>query len=103
MQHFAPHSGSQFEGYYSKFDLPSGAKLALIVCTVPKAKDKPHMVSFTYVPHDTSKYFQKEVWADELHMVTVSKDNAFELRVPGIGWIRVHADSKTEYLSLIHI
>jgi tocopherol cyclase len=33
--HYAPHTGTTFEGYYSKFRLPSGASIALIISTVP--------------------------------------------------------------------
>ncbi|EMD01192.1 hypothetical protein BAUCODRAFT_201390 [Baudoinia panamericana UAMH 10762] len=101
MEHHAPHSSSNFEGYYSKFDLPSGAHLALIICKVRGARQRPNMVSFTYVPPDATKTYQKEVWADDLQMVTFSKDNAFGLEVPGIGYARWHADSTTEY-SLEH-
>ncbi|KAK1029288.1 hypothetical protein LTS16_019842 [Friedmanniomyces endolithicus] len=99
MNHNAPHKGSAFEGYYSKFDLPSGAHLALIICQVPGAKSKPYMLSFTYVPDtkDATQVYQKEIWANELHMVTFSKDNAFGLEVPGIGYARWQANSTTEY------
>nr|POE47481.1 hypothetical protein CFP56_00812 [Quercus suber] len=98
MQHNAPHVNSVFEGYYSKFDLPSGAHLALIICKVKGAESKPNMLSFTYVPSDTSKIYQKEVWADDLQLVTFSnRDHAFGLELPGIGHIRWSADSTTEY------
>ncbi|KAK0252449.1 hypothetical protein B0A54_10363 [Friedmanniomyces endolithicus] len=99
MNHNAPHKGSAFEGYYSKFDLPSGAHLALIICQVPGAKNKPYMLSFTYVPDtkEATQVYQREIWANELHMVTLSKDNAFGLEVPGIGYARWQADSTTEY------
>lgn len=97
MEHNAPHKSSVFEGYYSKFDLPSGAHLALIVCEVKGAKMRPYMVSFTYVPGDATKIYQTEVWADRLDMVTFTKDNAFGLEVPGIGYARWSADSATEY------
>ena len=100
INHFAPHPRSKFEGYYSKFTLPSGASLALVVCSVPQAKTRPHMVSFTYVPHDTSKIFQKELWVDNI--ARVSKENdAFELQVDGIGSVDVSSDSTTKY-SLKH-
>ncbi|KAK5722474.1 hypothetical protein LTR15_005704 [Elasticomyces elasticus] len=99
MEHNAPHKSSVFEGYYSKFDLPSGGHLALIICHVKKAEKKPYMVSFTYVPDtkDATQVYQKEVWADDIQMVTFSKDNAFGLEVPGIGYARWQADSTTEY------
>ena len=96
IKHFAPHPRSKFEGYYSKFTLPSGASLALIVCSVPQAETRPHMVSFTYVPHDTSRIFQKELWVDNIARVTKS-NNAFELQVPGVGTVDVSSDSTTTY------
>ena len=97
MDYNAPHSSSVFEGYYSKFDLPSGAHLALIVCTVKGAKTRPHMLSFTYVPQDVSKTYQKELWADAIEMRTLSADNAFTLDVPGVGYVKWNSDSITEY------
>ncbi|KAK5134117.1 hypothetical protein LTR08_006892 [Meristemomyces frigidus] len=98
MEHNAPHKSAVFEGYYSKFDMPSGAHIALIVCKVKTARERPDMVSFTYVPADNGhQIFQKEVWVDRLDMVTFTKDNAFGLEVPGMGYARWHADSTTEY------
>ncbi|KAK4560432.1 hypothetical protein LTR86_005628 [Recurvomyces mirabilis] len=98
MEHHAPHPSSVFEGYYSKFDLPSGAKLAIIICEVKSAKKNPYMVSLTYVPKDVSKTYQKEIWAKEMHMVTYDKrTHAFGLEVPGIGYARWDANSTTEY------
>ncbi|KAK3070435.1 hypothetical protein LTR53_010477 [Teratosphaeriaceae sp. CCFEE 6253] len=100
MEHNAPHKGATFEGYYSKFDLPSGAHLAIIICQVKGARQKPYMLSFTYVPatDDATAVFQREIWADEMHMVTLSQDDhAFGLEVPGVGYARWGADSVTEY------
>ncbi|KAJ9668682.1 hypothetical protein H2201_001325 [Coniosporium apollinis] len=97
MEHFAPHNSSVFEGYYSKFTLPSGASLALIICSVPKATKRPHMVSFTYVPKDVSKIFQRELWVENIERVPTGPDNAFELRVPGLGYMKCAPDSTTEY------
>lgn len=97
MEHYKPHPGATFEGYYSKFQLPSGARLALIICTVPQAENKPHMISFSYVPKDTDKMFQREVWVDRLDMIPTDGDIAFEQRFPG-GHVICHADSTTEYL-----
>ena len=96
MEHFKPHPSATFEGYYSKFQLPSGAHLALIICTIPGAKNKPHMVSFSYVPKDTSKMFQRELWVDRLDMISLDGDIAFEQHFPG-GSVRCHSDSTTEY------
>ncbi|TKA28725.1 hypothetical protein B0A50_03053 [Salinomyces thailandicus] len=97
MEHHAPHVASVFEGYYSKFDLPSGAHLALIVCQVKTASVRPYMVSFNYVPRDAHKYFQRQVWAERIDMVKFGEDNAFGLEIPGVGFARWHADSTTEY------
>ncbi|TKA81444.1 hypothetical protein B0A49_00287 [Cryomyces minteri] len=97
MEHFAPHPSAVFEGYYSKFTLPSGASLALIICTVPRAPKRPHMVSFTYVPQDASKIFQKELWVDNLEFVPTGPKNAFQLRVPGIDYMKCDPDSTTHY------
>ncbi|KAF2154729.1 hypothetical protein K461DRAFT_291648 [Myriangium duriaei CBS 260.36] len=97
MNHFAPHPGSQFEGYYSKFDLPSGARLALIISNVPNAKDRAHLVSFTYVPKGSTEYFQREIFIDSMEMVKTSPDGSFELRASPIGSMKVEADSTTTY------
>lgn len=58
------------------------------------------MISFTYVPHDTAKTFQREVWVDKLEYVTGS-DFAFEQRIPGLGKVTYYADDTAEY-SLDH-
>ncbi|KAF4547480.1 Hypothetical protein D9617_41g062310 [Elsinoe fawcettii] len=100
MEHFAPHPGSGFEGYYSKFDLPSGARIALIICTVPKAEKRPHKVSFTYVPKSTKEhgYFQRHIWAEEMSMHRTDEDGAsFTLEVPGVGHMTVANNSITSY------
>ncbi|KAF1356372.1 hypothetical protein BDV97DRAFT_386212 [Delphinella strobiligena] len=97
MDHYKPHPSATFEGYYAKFQLPSGAHLALIICTVPGAEKKPHMISFTYVPQDTSKLFQRELWVERLDMIPFHNDAiAFEQHFPG-GHVKVHSDSTTEY------
>lgn len=97
MEQYKPHPSSTFEGYYSKFKLPSGAHLALIICTIPNATSKPHMISFSYIPKDTSKMFQCELWVDSLDMIRHSSgDITWEQRFPG-GHVKCHADSTTEY------
>ncbi|KAK7536070.1 uncharacterized protein J3D65DRAFT_554621 [Phyllosticta citribraziliensis] len=97
MQHFAPHPRSAFEGYYSKFKLPSGSYLALIICSVPKAPTKPHMVSFTYVPTDKSQIYQREIWVEDIERVTKGSQEAFELRIPRLGTVSCIGDSTTRY------
>jgi tocopherol cyclase len=76
MDHFAPHKGVTFEGYYSKFRLPSGASIALIISTVPAAakdvspsqalKRMAYMISFTYVHPDSRHWFQREYYPSTL-------------------------------------
>ena len=97
MEHNAPHKNAAFEGYYSKFDLPSGAHIALIVCKVHAAKFRPNKVSFTYVPQDVSKTFQKEIWPDNMELKTLGHDNAFEITIPDVGFVRWQGNSITEY------
>lgn len=71
MDHFNPHASACFEGYYSKFRLPSGASIALIVSTIPGAASalghaststKPHQLSFTYVSADSKSHWQIQHW-----------------------------------------
>jgi hypothetical protein len=96
MEHYAPHPSSQFEGFYSKFDLESGAHIALIICS--KAKTRPHMVSFTYYPKSGKPIFQREEFVENIErIVTDPKTNAFELRVPGMGYMAAHANGTTSY------
>ncbi|KAK9783797.1 hypothetical protein AB5N19_14347 [Seiridium cardinale] len=97
MEHHAPHSRAAFEGYYSKFDLPSGAHVALIICQVRGAKTRPHMVSFTYVPQGCTKPFQKEVWVDKIDMRRDADSRGFSLDVPGLGYVKWREDGSTEY------
>lgn len=76
MNHFNPHKGVTFEGYYSKFRLPSGASIALIVSTVPAVaknvsveqatKNMAYMISFTYVHPDSTHWYQQEYWPGQL-------------------------------------
>ncbi|KAK8843927.1 hypothetical protein IAR55_006719 [Kwoniella newhampshirensis] len=84
MDHFAPHLGTTFEGYYSKFRLPSSASVALIVSSVPAAarkakshqdlvKSRAYMISFTYVSPDSKRYYQKEYWPQRFDVDLVGK------------------------------
>src|SRR4051812_39847941 len=97
MEHNAPHKSAAFEGYYSKFDLPSGAHIALIVCKVHAAKFRPNKVSFTYVPQDVSNIYQKELFPNAMEMRKLGPDNAFEITIPDVGFVRWHGNSITEY------
>src|SRR5690242_3401838 len=98
MEHYAPHPSSQFEGFYSKFDLESGAHIALIICSGPQAKTRPHMVSFTYYPKSGSPIFQREEFVESIERtVTDPKTKAFELRIPGMGYMACHANGTTSY------
>lgn len=97
MEHHAPHHKAAFEGYYSKFDLPSGAHIALILCSVPNADKLPaHMVSLTYYPKSGEPIFHREHFVSEIHRITTdAATNAFELRVPDMGLMRCAGDSTT--------
>lgn len=98
MEHNAPHPNSKFEGYYSKFDLSSGSHIALIICSVPNASTRPHMVSFTYYPKSGKPIFQREHFVDTIERITTNNSTkAFELRVPGLGYMRTEDDGTTTY------
>ncbi|KAK4634377.1 hypothetical protein CLAFUW4_01069 [Fulvia fulva] len=96
MEHHAPHARAVFEGYYSKFDLPSGAHLALISCQVRGAEKKPYMLSFTYVPQDTTQIYQKEIWAEHIEMTADASGKGFRHNIQGVGFIDWN-DEVTEY------
>lgn len=69
MQHYRPHPSATFEGYYSKFHLSSGSHIALVICSVPRASQNRHLLSFTYYPGQTSDgtyTFQREVFLRKL-------------------------------------
>lgn len=98
MEHFAPHPSSQFEGYYSKFDLESGSHIALIICSVPNAPSRPHMVSFTYYPSTGHPIFQREHFIPEIKRVIADpKGKSFELQVPGMGTMTTTSNGLTSY------
>lgn len=98
MEHNAPHHSAKFEGWYSKFDLSSGSHIALIICSVPRAPKRPHMVSFTYYPKSGKPIFQREHFVDTIERVTTEeKSKSFELRVPGLGYMRANGDGTTSY------
>lgn len=102
MNHHAPHSTAAFEGYYNKFDLPSGGSIALVICTIKDAKSRPNAVSFTYVPPDGSNIVQEELFVESISMKRLNeRGHSFILDVPGIGYVKWNGDSRTEY-SLEH-
>ncbi|KAF1840887.1 uncharacterized protein K460DRAFT_294901 [Cucurbitaria berberidis CBS 394.84] len=98
MEHYAPHHSANFEGFYSKFDFASGSHIALIICSVPNASSRPHMVSFTYYPASGKPIFQRELFIDNIERVTTNeKTKAFELRIAGMGVMRAEGDGTTSY------
>ncbi|CCG81435.1 protein of unknown function [Taphrina deformans PYCC 5710] len=94
MNHFKPHTGCAFEGYYAKFRLPSGAHLALIISTVHHARERPYMVSITYVPKDSRSHWQREYWPDLIEYIVTGRDS-FEMRVPGIGCVKCSGEDES--------
>lgn len=97
MDHFAPHTTARFEGFYSKFDLPSGSHIALVICTVPRAtKLPPHMVSFTYYPASGAPIFQREHWVSNIERVITGPGKAFKLRTD-FGNMCVASNGDTSY------
>lgn len=98
MDHHAPHPNAAFEGYYNKFSLPSGAHLVIVISKVYHAKQNGNKLSFTYVPKDATKSYQKEISVDTLDMRRLKPDgNAFILDIPGIGYAKWNDDESTEY------
>lgn len=70
------HPNAKFEGYYSRFSLPSGAVLIIIICTVHVSKSRPHNVNITLIPSSSKqKTWQIDLWPENLNH-RVSGDNA---------------------------
>ncbi|WVR06710.1 hypothetical protein IAU60_003742 [Kwoniella sp. DSM 27419] len=65
MSHYSPHTSATFEGYYNRFRLPSGASVCLIVSSVPKADNRPFMISFTHVTQDGRDWWQRNYWPEK--------------------------------------
>ena len=99
MEHHAPHPGAAFEGYYNKFDLPSGAHLVLVTSKINRDRSKANALTITYVPPNASKsnIYQKEIFPETMEMQRIDKSHAFRIDVPGIGYAKWNADSSTEY------
>lgn len=87
MNHFAPHKSVTFEGYYSKFRLPSGSSIALIISAVPAVaknvtptqviKNMAFMISFTYVHPDSTHHWQREYWPASFD---ITQENGFVIK-----------------------
>lgn len=75
-RHNAPHSAA-FEGWYSRFLIPStGASVIFVICSVRGADTRPHMLSLTYVSPEGKPLYQKHIWPSE-----------FECMRNGSGWL----------------
>ena len=89
---YAPHLGAPFEGYYSKFRLPSQASVLLIISAVPAAaRDaiqqggkpsdrKAFMVYFAYVSPDSRHSFSRQFFPDGLDIQLVEGEHGFRTR-----------------------
>lgn len=78
-RHFAPYSlhyGANFEGFYTKFVLPSGAIFIIVLCTIPHAPDpkRAHNLTITLVPRPGSStpVWQREIFPDSIALTTDS-------------------------------
>lgn len=96
MNHFASHKNVEFEGYYSKFKLPSGSTLVFIVCSVREAPSRAHLVSVNYISSDGSPLYQTEVFADAMTFAS-SADNTFAVNVPNIGTMSCTSNSHIDF------
>ncbi|KAE9970141.1 hypothetical protein EG328_006466 [Venturia inaequalis] len=94
-QQWLTHSKTAFEGYYARFLLPSGASLALVICSVPKASNKPFMVSLTYVPLDAPAT-RHEIWVPNITSTNTGSES-FHILIPGIGFMNSDHHGKIEY------
>ena len=71
--------------------------MIVIICSVPKAPQNRHQLSFTYVPADSRNIIQYEVWAEDMQRIPYASDNAFEIRIPSIGMMKCPDAFTTEY------
>lgn len=94
MDHYKPHVNCAFEGYYSKFALPSGAHLALIISSVHNANSKPFMLSINYISRDSKKFWQRIYWPEQISFVD-SGPSSFNMQIPGFGSVKCSADTVT--------
>lgn len=96
MEHHEPHQSATFEGWYSRFMLPSGASIALVICTVPGAPERRHMVHFTYYG-GASRVYQREQFVSDIRRICKRRGGGFEIHVPDIGSVKVSKESTTVY------
>ncbi|KAA8906700.1 hypothetical protein FN846DRAFT_709644 [Sphaerosporella brunnea] len=52
--HFAPHPGVPFEGYYTRILTSTGGTIVMILSSVFGAEEKAHLVHFSYHPSPSS-------------------------------------------------
>ncbi|KAI9651685.1 MAG: hypothetical protein M1831_000531 [Alyxoria varia] len=109
------HARASFEGYYTKFPLPSGASLILIIFTIPAAASRgsktAHSVEITYVPADYGlRDDGKQVWQQGFKLRSMegetwraNRDDRLSFRLETEcddvvhALISGHADSTVEY------
>ena len=107
MEHFGPHRGAHFEGWYTKFHLTSGSTFIIIICSIPSAPSNPHLVSVTYIPAPSDQapgskagskpqIFQRSYNPPRIHQL-MGDSHAFTLSFPPLGTMDVLASSETMY------
>jgi tocopherol cyclase len=52
--HFAPHPGVPFEGYYTRVVTSTGSTIVLILSSVFNSVDRPHYLHFSVLPRDAT-------------------------------------------------
>ena len=94
--HYAPHPGAMFEGWYSKFTLSSGWSVCLIISAVPAAarkstsdedrrRSRPFYICLTYISPDSTSHVQKEYWP--LHFDVDNTDKGFTVSWGNEGYL----------------
>lgn len=69
--HYGLHWASRFEGFYSKLDLPSGASVIVVICSVPKAPQWPNSLFLTHVTKQ-GRVWQRE-WRPDRILGSIDK------------------------------
>lgn len=104
MDHYKPHPGATFEGFYNKFELPSGARIVLIISRVPETGKRANYVSFTYIPASPNddrvsqhgKVYQREFWPETLKYTEHSSRDGFVLTTTdGLAEFNIHGSKGT--------